>query len=164
MVKSYFLALSFLFTMSPQAKSCKQFCASLKVTVTKLRSKKGKVRILLAKDAKNFQANNPKDVDAGKVFFRETPADQDRILFVFPTLDSGDYAFKVIHDENNNQILDTNLLGIPTEGLAVSHQPKMRPNMVNFDKAKFQIRASQTKVFEIPMLYAKGQSKLKNKN
>jgi len=111
------------------------------------------VRVLLAADAKNFQESNPKDVKAGQVYFRETSADQEKILFVFPKLDAGTYAFKVIHDENNNKTLDTNLLGIPTEGLAVSHRSRISPNMVNFEKAKFKLLPSKKKTFEAPMLY-----------
>lgn len=51
---------------------------------------------------------------------------------VFSDLAEGQYAVKVFHDENNNHSLDTNMLGVPSEGYGFSN------NAGSFGPASFK--------------------------
>jgi uncharacterized protein (DUF2141 family) len=52
------------------------------------------------------------------------------------------YAISVLHDENRNNKVDTNLLGIPKEGVGVSQNPKSRLGPPTFDEGRFELPAS----------------------
>jgi uncharacterized protein (DUF2141 family) len=53
-------------------------------------------------------------------------------------LKPGNYAFAVIHDENDNQKLDTGLFGIPKEGFCFSKQAMGTFGPPDFKDAKFE--------------------------
>ena len=50
----------------------------------------------------------------------------------------GEYAIAVMHDENDNQEVDTNLIGKPTEEYGVS-TPGVPAMLPKFDSAKFMV-------------------------
>ncbi len=53
----------------------------------------------------------------------------------------GTYAVAVFHDENRNKELDTNLVGIPTEGYGFSLNPGARFGPPSLRKARFVMSA-----------------------
>jgi len=55
----------------------------------------------------------------------------------FEDIPPGTYAIAVVHDENMNGKLDTNLLGIPTEGYAFSNDAKGLFGAPSFSAASF---------------------------
>jgi uncharacterized protein (DUF2141 family) len=56
----------------------------------------------------------------------------------FPRVGPGSYAISVIHDENSNGKLDTNLMGIPREGVGASNDAKGHFGPPKFDAAAFR--------------------------
>jgi len=56
----------------------------------------------------------------------------------FLAIPPGTYALAVIHDENRNGKLDTNWMGIPTEGYGFSNEAKALLGPPSFSAAKFQ--------------------------
>lgn len=78
--------------------------------------------------------------DKGKAFIRITdkagkviesvirPIQKNEVRFELSSLKDESYAFEVFHDENNNQKMDTAVLGYPTEAWGVSNnvRPKFR--------------------------------------
>lgn len=66
----------------------------------------------------------------------------------FDSLPSGEYAFAVFHDENNNQNLDQNFLGIPKEGFGFSNNAFGSFGPPSYSEAKFNI-PSKSKVTQI---------------
>ena len=56
----------------------------------------------------------------------------------FEDIPPGTYALVAIHDENMNGKLDTNLLGIPTEGYGFSNDVKALLGAPSFSAASFQ--------------------------
>lgn len=58
--------------------------------------------------------------------------------FSFDDLPPGRYAIRVMHDENGNGKLDTNLLGIPKEGYGASNNPQVM-RAPHFDEAAFEL-------------------------
>ena len=66
-------------------------------------------------------------------------------------LPEGEYAFALIHDENLNNKVDQNFIGIPTEGAAASNNVKGFMSPPSYEKAKFLLdKATMT---NIKMLY-----------
>jgi uncharacterized protein (DUF2141 family) len=57
----------------------------------------------------------------------------------------GDWAIAVLHDENRNEKLDRNFLGIPKEGVGASNDA-VRFGLPKFENARFQLPADGTKV------------------
>jgi uncharacterized protein (DUF2141 family) len=55
----------------------------------------------------------------------------------FEDIPPGTYAIVVIHDENMNGKLDTNVLGIPTEGYGFSRDAKAPLGVPTFSAASF---------------------------
>lgn len=59
-------------------------------------------------------------------------------------LSYGQYAIAVFHDLNNNQKLDKNFLGIPTEPYGFSNNPKVKWSAPTFQDAHFEFSPQQT--------------------
>ena len=74
----------------------------------------------------------------------------DPITMTFADLAPGTYAVLVMHDENGNGKLDSNMLGIPKEGYGFSNNPNVM-RKPNFDETKFVVTADD-KVIEIEIL------------
>ncbi len=56
----------------------------------------------------------------------------------FADLAPGRYGLMVMHDENDNGKLDSNLLGIPQEGYGFSNNPSLM-RRANFDEVVFEV-------------------------
>lgn len=59
---------------------------------------------------------------------------------------AGSYAVAIGHDENGNQKVDTNFLGIPKEGWATSNDVKPAFRAPTFAESKFQVGGEQTTI------------------
>lgn len=65
------------------------------------------------------------------------PILNEKIVLTIDSLDYGNYAIKVFHDENNNHELDSNILGIPTEDYGFSNNARAWFGPPSWEKAKF---------------------------
>jgi len=63
-----------------------------------------------------------------------------KCAIVIKNLTPGNYAFKYFHDENNNNKIDVNLLGIPKEGYGFSNNAKGTFGPPSFEKMIFAIK------------------------
>lgn len=66
-------------------------------------------------------------------------AGSDDNQFSFKDIPPGTYALAILHDENNNGELDTNILGIPGEGYGSSNNVQKMFRAPNFEESKFQV-------------------------
>ena len=107
--------------------------AQLEITVTGLRSDKGKVLLSVFNSEKGF----PSD-PSHAILTLESDISEGEAIFSF-TLEKGAYAISVLHDENGNEQLDTNILGVPKEGIGVSNNVKGFMGPPPFKKAVFEI-------------------------
>ncbi len=117
----------------------------LDVTVDRLRSAKGLIRVCLTADPANF----PACVDDADAVTRSVPAGTR--LVHFTGLPYGGYAIAVIHDENSNARLDT-FAGIPREGFGFSRNPAIRFGPPRFEAARFQL-VGATETQQVNMRY-----------
>ena len=72
---------------------------------------------------------------------------------VFEQVPPGEYAVAVVHDTNDNGQADTNLLGMPTEGVGVSNNVVARLSPPPFEACRFTVAAGQTAKLAIAMRY-----------
>lgn len=89
--------------------------ADLTVTITHIDEPGGEVRWALFDSAEDYKA------EANPVLSARSRVDGDRLRFTVHDLPSGRYAIKLYHDANANGKLDSNRLGIPTEGYGFSN-------------------------------------------
>lgn len=61
---------------------------------------------------------------------------------VFTNIPQGVYAIAIMHDENNNGKMDTNIFGIPKEGYCVSNNVSGFMSAPSFNKAKFELNSA----------------------
>jgi uncharacterized protein (DUF2141 family) len=73
--------------------------------------------------------------------------------WVFERIAPGDYAIAVVHDTNGNEEADTNLLGMPTEGVGASNNVLPRMTAPTFEASRFAVAGGQTARLAISMRY-----------
>ncbi len=123
--------------------------ATLTVHVTGARNAKGQIRAALFQGARGF----PNDASQA---IQTQAADIDpqtlTAQIVFTNLHDGVYAVSVFHDENRNQKLDKNFMGIPKEGYGASNNPKKKMGPPSFEETKFQLNGTDQSL-EIKLIY-----------
>jgi uncharacterized protein (DUF2141 family) len=113
------------------------------VHVNGFKNNNGKARLLIfsTKEKEFF----PKEKD--KAFAKYVVSIKDnKVLFTFENLPYGDYAISVHHDEDNNGKVNSNLLGIPNEGLGASNDAKGFFGPPSFEKAKVTLKKEQISI------------------
>jgi uncharacterized protein (DUF2141 family) len=95
------------------------------------KSDEGSVKVALC--------NTNEDFDDQKNAFRGVSAGITRGMSqtIFEELVYGEYAVKVYHDENSNDKMDTNFLGIPKECYGFSNDARERFGPASWEDAKF---------------------------
>jgi len=104
---------------------------NLKVEIQNVRVLKGSVFIALFRPGKDFPEGKPierKRLDAGQ-----------KSVQVFFSVEPGDYAIAVYHDENDNGKMDKRLFGIPKEPYGFSNNVKPVMSVPKFGECQFTV-------------------------
>ena len=104
---------------------------NLKVDIQNVRSPKGAVYIALYHSAKDFPMGKP--IDGKKISVAGLSA---QATF---SVEPGDYAIAVYHDENGNGQMDKRVFGIPKEPYGFSNNVKPIMSMPKFSDCKFSV-------------------------
>ena len=123
------LTIAFLLTTATLAHA-----ATLNVTVTGANSDEGHLLISLFDRAEFFPDKPEKAIYAKKVRLKNR-----RAKVSLNKLKAGDYAIAIAHDANDNGKLDTNGIGIPTEGFGFSRNPKIMVGPPKFEKSRIHV-------------------------
>lgn len=106
---------------------------SLSVEVLGVPSDKGNISVAVYKEVGDF-------LKFDKVFrVSSVSAKENSTLVVIDDLPSGDYALAVFHDENGNDKLDVNWLGIPKEIVGFSNAKMKRFGPPSFKDCVFNV-------------------------
>ena len=91
------------------------------IFVKGFKSNTGTARILIfsGKEKKSYPSKQKNAY--GKYI---VPIKNKKVTFTFENLPYGEYAISVHHDEDNNGKINTNWIGIPSEGLGASNDAK----------------------------------------
>ncbi|GAB4015859.1 DUF2141 domain-containing protein [Spirosoma migulaei] len=124
--------ISFLSSsISPVASSPK---TSLTIDIQNIRSQKGSVYIALFKPDSGFPEGNP--VEGKKADIKGSNA---QTIF---SIEPGEYAVAVFHDENGNGILDKRIFGMPKEPYGFSNNFRPRLSAPKFKDCQFSVGTS----------------------
>lgn len=115
--------------------------ANVHVHVTGLRNAKGLLRVTITRDHKNVE-------------MRDVPIDvaTNTADFVYSGLQYGSYAIALFHDENKNNKMDSNLIGMPTEGYGFSNNPPRSMGPAKYEDTIFAVDKPDVSM-EIKMIY-----------
>lgn len=90
--------------------------ADLSLKINNIKNDNGHIALLIFKTEEGFPA------DHNNAFLMKRFAiKSENEPYHIENLPAGNYAISIVHDENGNDQLDTNLFGIPKEGYAVSN-------------------------------------------
>jgi len=122
---------------------------NLTVKVTGARNAKGKIRAALFSGPQGFPSETGRSIQTqlGDI----DPSTKTANL-TFSKLPEGTYAIILYHDENMNNKLDTDMMGIPKEGYASSNNPRMRLGPPDYNESKFKL-ATDGQHMEIRLMY-----------
>lgn len=117
----------------------------LEISIVGLRNTKGNILLALYRDAETFLDKED--------FYRSLaiPASGQPPTGVIRELPEGEYAIAILHDENNNNKMDTRFL-LPREGFGFSNNVRVRVRAPSFGDTKFTINSERTRL-EIRLQY-----------
>ncbi|QNM84179.1 DUF2141 domain-containing protein [Polaribacter pectinis] len=111
----------------------------LTINISGLDSNKGKVLIALYNEEGQFLKKRFKD--------GITKITDKKATYTITGIPKGEYAVSFFHDENDNNKMDTNFLGIPKEDYGCSNNARGFMGAPKYKDAKFQL--SENKTIEI---------------
>jgi len=114
--------------------------ARIIVTIDGLHSAQGTVFVGLYATPSKFLNGNQSDA------LRKVRASTGPITVASDALPPGTYAVGAYHDENGNDHLDTNFLGLPVEGYALSNGVRAVMAKPTFQQAAFTVGAGDKPV------------------
>lgn len=129
-----FLILNFVLVAGDNPNS------KLKIKIQGLKNNSGTVKVALCNSLENY--NNHKEPFKGF----NLPILNNKAEITLTDLSPGYYAVKVFHDANNNNDLDTNLLGIPIEDYGFSNNANGIFGPPSWNKAKVLIGEGHSEI------------------
>lgn len=114
----------------------------LTVAVSGLESNKGQLRIALF-NSEDTYSDKKEPFNRGLVILNDKKA-----IWVFENIPFGEYAIICYHDENENNQMDKNIVGIPKEKYGFSNNAKGSFGMPDYENEKIFL-STKTKYIEI---------------
>jgi uncharacterized protein (DUF2141 family) len=119
---------------------------NVKVIIKGIKSEKGKLVLAIFKDQEGFKSKKPiKRLELNKSDLEE--------IEVVLKLDLGTYGISVLDDENSNNKMDYNFIGIPKEGFGFSNYYHEGLSKPHFDRFKFEINNRAVELIDIRLRY-----------
>lgn len=135
------VVLAALFSVTPS------FAGDLRIELTDIRNDKGKILFSIFNDKDAFE-----NVAEDKMYsFTFLPAQKGLQVLTLHDFPPGQYAVSILHDENENEKLDTNAPGVPQEGYAYSNN-KGQMGPPSFENASFTHKKDSDTVQTIKMV------------
>ena len=122
--------------------------ATLEVVVPQVRNAQGGLGCQLFAGAEGFPKKGERALQSVM-----SPITNGSARCRFQPVPAGSYAVAVVHDENGNQTLDSNFLGIPTEGYGVSNNKTYAMSEPRWDESRFDLAAGESRQLTIQLRY-----------
>lgn len=122
--------------------------AKLTVVVDGLRHNSGQVCLRVYSNEQGFPASARGVVQSGCTEVTGKSATKN-----FYGLKPGTYAVALYADKNSDRKLNTNFLGIPSEGFGISNNPKAKTRAPKFKEASFNISQNKTILIVVQYLF-----------
>jgi uncharacterized protein (DUF2141 family) len=117
------------------------------IKIKGIEGNKGQLALLIFNGATGFPSDHTKAMKQAMV-----PITGSTVVYTFSDLPAGTYAVTVMHDENKNNTLDTNMFGIPEEGIGVSNDALSMFGPPAFKECAFSHNGNTTSI-EITLDY-----------
>jgi uncharacterized protein (DUF2141 family) len=138
-MKKVILIFAIIFTGIFSINAQEEETVTLNVNVTDLGSNNGKVLIALYQGKGNFLKT--------RFMGGMSKIEDNKVSYTFKNVPKGEYAVSFFHDENDNNKMDSNFLGIPKEDYGCSNNAKGFMGPPKYDDAKFQL--TENKIIDI---------------
>jgi len=107
----------------------------LTVVVKNMQSTEGTLRVTIFDSESNWLIEGQLQL---------VPVDnKDAVTVIFEDIPNGTYGVAVIHDQNNNNEMDTGTFGIPIEAYGFSNDARGMFGPADFDDSKFEISGNK---------------------
>lgn len=126
-----------IFLLTPPPQYFSQNKGSILINISNIRSNSGKVNVSLFAAADGFPSNSEKSIA-----FQTVAIQNNQAIIRFDNVAFDTYAIACLHDENGNNKMDTNLVGIPKEGYGASNNAVNKFSAPKFEAAKFPFNAA----------------------
>jgi uncharacterized protein (DUF2141 family) len=113
----------------------------ISVKISNLKNPSGRILYSLFHAAEGFPDQPNKAFRRGVV-----PVSNQLITFDIPAVPPGEYALALIHDLNNNGVLDVNRIGIPIESIGFSNNVMGAFGPPKFQRARFSVRPGKNPI------------------
>lgn len=113
----------------------------VEITVNGIEKVKGTILVAVYDSEGSFMK---KHVFSAKQKVMDSP-----VIIVVDGVKTGDYAISMFHDENDNEKLDTNFIGIPNEPYGFSNDAKGSFGPPSFEKAKVKVDGDKKLVINL---------------
>jgi uncharacterized protein (DUF2141 family) len=143
----YKLGMLMLLTASP-LEPLAEGDGAIVVTVTNVRNDVGLVRCSLFASAQGFPGKSP--LDRGQQNVR---AEKGKVTCSFERVPAGAFAVSVLHDENENGVLDKSFFGAPIEGYGASNNVLPAGAPPTFEASRFNVAAGERVTLSITLKY-----------
>ncbi len=120
----------------------------LSIVITNLRNNKGHVLVSLYNGAEGYPDKPEKAIRKGRLIVKDNSA-----WVKFTGLPAGKYAVAILHDENDDQKMNTNFFGLPKEGYGFSNNVMGTFGPPSFTKASFSINTNIVTSISIKIKY-----------
>lgn len=140
------LILFFFLSLISIAGIAQNETTTITVTVVNLRNSEGKVGLTLFDAEEGFPSKPENAIDKKYVDISNLTA-----TATFENVKPGKYAIAAYHDEDEDQEIETNWMGIPKEGTGSSNNPKGRMGPPRYEDCEFD--TSETQQLTIKMKY-----------
>lgn len=129
----------------PSAKA--GYTGNLEIKLNSLRNTNGRVCLTVFSGPKGFPAGGK-----GSSLKSSRCVAANSATVTFTNLPLGNYAIAAIHDSNSDGKLNTNPLGVPSEGFGFSNNPPLRFGPASFADSQVFVSGTKT-VVQIQMRY-----------
>ncbi|MFC3414263.1 DUF2141 domain-containing protein [Algoriphagus hitonicola] len=140
---NYLLIFIFLWIQNPFMMNEK---GSIHLTIDKVESDQGVIRILVFSSSDGFPENRDHAIKAISL-----PIENGQASTQIKNLPKGKYAISVFHDQDKNGKMKKNALGYPQEKYGFSNNPNNRFSIPKFDRCAVSLSSNQVKKVEIKL-------------
>jgi uncharacterized protein (DUF2141 family) len=117
------------------------FNGKLTVEIDGLKNKQGQICASIFASSEGFPGDRNHVLRKQCTKITETP-----LTITFNNLKAGSYAVALFHDQNNDRTLNSNILGIPSEGFGFSTNPEILARAPKFSEAAFLVAGPDTNI------------------
>ena len=111
---------------------------TLTVVIENIEASEGKIMMQVMMGADEFSGESP------PIASFTQRAQTGELTFSTSNLPAGEYAVRIMHDSNDNNKLDSNFVGMPTEPWAFSNNATGKFGPPGWDQVKFSLEGAVT--------------------